>query len=194
MKVNVDPVSFAPVHLIPHFDLQTYRELGLDIDRLADPSPEGLIYKLRVAAGYYIVSQQEGSERAKIKYGWGLSDAYDRVTSEMRDAEMGYQAAIEDVTVEHPAIQAYAERNPAALGNASTEGYSTSKTLLEDATARRHWLSLALVRPNDAAAVEGEPHPTYRMVEGAAVGITSGQEVAQQLLDARLGVARAFGI
>lgn len=189
---ELSPESFEPVHLLKHFDLQTYRELGLELSRLEDPSSDGLLRRVRIASANYLTLKD--TKRGPEARG-ALYSAYGRLSDEMKNVEEGYSERYRGTTVEHPAIQAYADRNPSALENASTDSYFTSESLLMDATRRSWLISLALIRPNEVPTGDGdEPAPKWRMVEGPAIGITSPLEVADQLVVARIAVGRIFGL
>ena len=196
MKVDIDPSTFEPVYLRGGLDLQTHRELGLDLSKLEDPSPKGLIHSLRIAAAHFIVNTPVHGQ-APRKFTNRLGDAFWELDDELRSVTERYEDSIRGVTTEHPAIQAYAERNPKALENASDERHCTGNSHLQEAVQRLRLFSLVLIRPNDQTPdPDADHHPAYRMIEGPAVGLVSpfDEGVPQQLVQARLGVAGIVGL
>lgn len=137
--------EFSAVDGCDVFDLQMYRELGLDLTTLEDPSSDAVMPQLRVAATKFVGAQAMADKPIKYKepVAQELRKAVGQVEREMLEANREFlsrilDAGISTVRIEHEAVQAYVERNP-----------DISKTAIKRMLKQITRLELVLVRPID---------------------------------------------
>jgi hypothetical protein len=152
MTTNPLTPDFAAVHVMWDFDLQTYRDLGLDLTELEDPNEGTLLPEMRRTAAQYVIAATESDESLAFTAGTELREAHLLVRRKMIAAVKAIQPALSDITHEHPAIKGYTERHPETLIDCEPARHTNIDGMLRSI----HRVNLELVRPTDTAE-----DPTY---------------------------------
>lgn len=193
MKVHVDGESLAPIVIGERkFDLDTYEALGLDLNEITTTSEDGLLRNLRLAAAHCVVNAQ-GTQEVRRRYIGEFGVAHDDLWNTMLATTASYREGVKDLGVDHPAIQAFGERNPHTSANASTDRYCTSRSILEESVALRRWFSLVLIGPNDES--DGDGHiPAWKVLETPRGTPQEQLARAPEFVEAKIAITGIVGI
>lgn len=163
------------------FDLEFYREIGLDLAPLEDPSETAAMPRLRRAAGLFVAAETstkastDQQERARNL----LLDAHATVGELIRQARRGVN--YDGIDEEHPAVVAWKERAPEAASRQCRPNGPRFNQL--------DWIRLGLVRERvlDIDPVNSTAKYFPIVIPGTNYYRTP-TDVASQLTLARAGV------
>jgi hypothetical protein len=178
---EIDPNSYGTVDGTWQFDLQFYRDIGLDLSRLEDDTTEALMPRLRRAAGVMLTAMTStlATERQKTRAERLLETTHGDVRETIY--EIRQNARFDDVNTDHPAVADWQERN--------SKSENPSHRPLDELLGRINWIHLGLVRPRMPEIDPEYMTQPFRPVTRPNANFYSRPiEVVDQLVHVRAGV------
>ena len=169
-ELAINPDGYEAIGATWQFDLAFYREIGLKLEPLEDPSPNAAMPQLRRAARLMV----NGTPKA----GDLLKEKHSHVVNLMHHAKDGIN--FNAVTVDHPAVISWQERN------AQREEPDTRN--VESFLRRIDWVEVDLIRPRMPKDPSYSEAPFRPVTRPGANNYSSPLEVADQLVQARVAI------